>query len=76
MPRKKLPEDVRLERKRKQLIEGNRKYMQKVRQVMVKFNLETDEANLFKHIEGRDSMQGYIKKLIQRDMAGKVDWED
>lgn len=50
------------------------KYMKKVRQVMVKFNLETDEGDLFMHVEARTNMQGYIKDLIRKDMEGKVDW--
>lgn len=50
------------------------KYMKKVRQLMVKFNLETDEGDLFQHVEDRINMQGYIKDLIRKDMEGKVDW--
>lgn len=50
------------------------KYMKKVRQLMVKFNLETDEGDLFQHVEARTNMQGYIKDLIRKDMEGKVDW--
>lgn len=50
------------------------KYMKKIRQVMVKFNLETDEGDLFKYVEERTNMQGYIKDLIRKDMEGKVDW--
>lgn len=50
------------------------KYMKKVRQVMVKFNLATDEGDLFQHVEARTNMQGYIKDLIRKDMEGKVDW--
>ena len=66
-----LTDEERLERKRKGNVERNRKYMLKVRQVMVKFNLETDEADLFKHIEKQESMQGYIKELIRKDMESK-----
>ena len=50
------------------------KYMKKIRQLMVKFNLETDEGNLFQYVEERTNMQGYIKDLIRKDMEGKVDW--
>lgn len=50
------------------------KYMKKIRQLMVKFNLETDEGDLFQHVEDRTNMQGYIKDLIRKDMEGKVDW--
>ena len=66
-----LTDEERLERKRKGNVERNRKYMLKVRQVMVKFNLETDEADLFRHIEKQESMQGYIKDLIRKDMESK-----
>lgn len=76
MPRKKLPEEERIARKKESDLRRNRKYMQKVRQVMVKFNLETEESAMFDFIDNKGNMQGYIKKLIQRDMAGKVDWED
>lgn len=76
MPRKKLPEEERIARKKESDLRRNRKYMQKVRQVMVKFNLETEESTMFDFIDNKGNMQGYIKKLIQRDMAGKVDWED
>lgn len=66
-----LTDEERLERRRKGNVERNRKYMQKVRQVMVKFNLETGEADLFRHIEKQESMQGYIKELIRKDMESK-----
>ena len=74
MPRKKLPEEERIERKKASNLRRNQKYMKKVRQVMVKFNLETDEAILFDFIDSKGNMQGYIKRLIKMDMEGKINW--
>ena len=68
MPKTNLTEEEKLDRKRKGDVIRNRKYMQKVRQVMVKFNLDTDERGLFEHVSRHDNMQGYIKELIRKDM--------
>ena len=38
------------------------------RQVLLKLNLKTD-ADILRHLETQDSMQGYIKKLIREDIA-------
>jgi hypothetical protein len=46
-----------------------RKYIKtKVRQVMVKFNLTTDEKELFEYLYSQKNMQGYVKKLLRADM--------
>ena len=68
MPKTNLTEEEKLYRKRKGDVIRNRKYMQKVRQVMVKFNLDKDERGLFEHVSRHESMQGYIKELIRKDM--------
>lgn len=43
------------------------KYNQKIRQVILKFNMET-EADLVEHLQKQDRMQTYIKMLIRKDM--------
>ena len=43
------------------------KYSQKVKQVILKFNTET-EADLVEHQQKQDRIQTYIKALIKQDM--------
>ena len=43
------------------------KYSQKVKQVILKFNTET-EADLLEHLQKQDRIQTYIKDLIRKDM--------
>ena len=43
------------------------KYSQKVKQVILKFNTET-EPDLLEHLQKQDRIQTYIKALIKRDM--------
>ena len=43
------------------------KYNQKIRQVILKFNVET-EPDLLEHLQKQDRMQTYIKMLIRKDM--------
>ena len=43
------------------------KYSQKIRQVILKFNVET-EPDLLEHLQKQDRMQTYIKALIKQDM--------
>ena len=43
------------------------KYSKKVRQVILKFNVET-ESDLLEHLMKQDRMQTYIKMLIRKDM--------
>jgi len=43
------------------------KYSQKVKQVILKFNTET-EADLLEHLQKQDRIQTYIKALIKQDM--------
>lgn len=50
------------------LKESQRRYNKKIRQVMVKFNMETEEK-ILKHLESQDNMQAYIKSLIIQDMS-------
>lgn len=50
------------------LKESQRRYSKKIRQVMVKFNMETEEK-ILRHLESKDNMQAYIKFLILQDMA-------
>lgn len=38
------------------------------RQILLKLNLKTD-ADILRHLETQESMQGYIKRLIREDMA-------
>lgn len=38
------------------------------RQYHLKLNLKTD-ADIIKHLERKESIQGYIKELIRADMA-------
>ena len=47
--------------------QSQKDYMNKVRQVMVKFNSET-EADELAFLEGKGQMQTYIKRLIREDM--------
>lgn len=46
-------------------------YMTKIRQVMVKFNSET-EADELAFLEGKGQMQTYIKRLIREDMKREL----
>ena len=43
------------------------KYSQKIKQVILKFNTET-EAGLLEHLQKQDRIQTYIKVLIKQDM--------
>jgi len=43
------------------------KYSQKVKQVILKFNTET-ELGLVEHLQKQDRIQTYIKALIKQDM--------
>ena len=43
------------------------KYSQKVKQVILKFNTET-EPDLLEHLQKQDRIQTYIKALIKRDI--------
>ena len=43
------------------------KYSQKVKQVILKFNTET-EPDLVEHLQKQDRIQTYIKALIKQDM--------
>ena len=43
------------------------KYSQKVKQVILKFNTET-EPDLLEHLQKQDKAQTYIKMLIRKDM--------
>ncbi len=38
------------------------------KQILLKLNLKTD-ADILRHLEAQESMQGYIKRLIREDMA-------
>ena len=46
------------------------KYSQKVKQVILKFNTET-EPDLLAHLQKQDKAQTYIKMLIKQDMEGQ-----
>lgn len=46
------------------------KYSQKIKQVILKFNVET-EPDLLEHLQKQDRIQTYIKMLIRKDMEGK-----
>jgi len=43
------------------------KYSQKVKQVILKFNMES-EHDLLEHLQKQDRIQTYIKMLIKQDM--------
>ena len=43
------------------------KYSQKIKQVILKFNTET-EPDLLEHLQKQDRIQTYIKALIKRDI--------
>ena len=43
------------------------KYSQKIKQVILKFNMES-EPDLLEHLQKQDRMQTYIKQLIKKDM--------
>ena len=43
------------------------KYSQKIKQVILKFNTET-EPDLLEHLQKQDRIQTYIKDLIRKDM--------
>ena len=43
------------------------KYSQKIKQVILKFNVET-EPDLLEHLQKQDRIQTYIKALIKQDM--------
>ena len=51
--------------------QSQKDYMNKVRQVMVKFNSET-EADELAFLESKGQMQTYIKKLIREDMKREL----
>jgi hypothetical protein len=50
--------------------QSQKDYMNKVRQVMVKFNTVT-EAEELAFLEQQGQMQTYIKELIRKDMLTK-----
>lgn len=43
------------------------KYSQKIKQVILKFNTET-ELDLLEHLQKQNKIQTYIKQLIKQDM--------
>ena len=43
------------------------KYSQKIKQVILKFNTET-ELDLLEHLQKQGRIQTYIKQLIKKDM--------
>lgn len=43
------------------------KYSHKIKQVILKFNMET-EPDLVEHLQKQDRIQTYIKALIKQDM--------
>ena len=43
------------------------KYSQKIKQVILKFNMEV-ESDLLEHLQKQDKVQTYIKMLIKQDM--------
>lgn len=43
------------------------KYSQKIKQVILKFNMES-EPDLLEHLQKQDRIQTYIKALIKQDM--------
>ena len=43
------------------------KYSQKIKQVILKFNMET-EPDLLEHLQKQGRIQTYIKQLIKKDM--------
>ena len=43
------------------------KYSQKIKQVILKFNTET-EPDLLEHLQKQERIQTYIKMLIKQDM--------
>lgn len=47
------------------------KYSQKIKQVILKFNTET-ELDLLEHLQKQDRIQTYIKMLIKQDMENKA----
>ena len=47
------------------------KYSQKIKQVILKFNTET-EPDLLEHLQKQDRIQTYIKMLIKQDMENKA----
>ena len=47
------------------------KYSQKIKQVILKFNTET-EPDLLEHLQKQDRIQTYIKALIKQDMENKA----
>lgn len=47
------------------------KYSQKVKQVILKFNTET-EPDLLEHLQKQERIQTYIKALIKQDMENKA----
>lgn len=51
--------------------QSQKDYMAKIRQVMVKFNSET-EADELSFLEGKGQMQTYIKRLIREDMKREL----
>lgn len=51
--------------------QSQKDYMAKIRQVMVKFNSET-EADELAFLESKGQMQTYIKRLIREDMKREL----
>lgn len=67
-----MPKKVTEEQKKKNRNKWYSEYVKNnIRQVMVKFNLNNEEAELFNYLYSKDSMQGYIKNLIRKDMENK-----
>ena len=40
---------------------------QNVRRILLKF-VKTTDADILRHLEAKDNMQGYIKQLIRKDI--------
>ncbi len=51
--------------------QSQKDYMAKIRQVMVKFNTDTESEELA-FLEGKGQMQTYIKRLIREDMKREL----
>ena len=48
------------------------KYLTKLKRVEVRFNMETEEAELFQYISQYGNLQGYIKELIREDIERRM----
>ena len=63
-----MPRGTTPEQRRAKNIQGAKWDKENTRQVKCKLNIRTD-ADILRHLEAQQNVQGYIKRLIREDIA-------